>query len=210
MASRLSIDRGGFHYPSERSWVFRNLSIDVGPRETIRVVGRNGVGKSTLLRVLSGLLDLSEGTLTRAHNVVVSYMDQLAGNMLASDLTIREQFAVVTDAGALAPAMAGLIDFGLGLQSRPTAFVGHLSSGERQIVALLCTLAGGANVLCLDEFTAALDVKSLVVAKKILARVRELSDATLILVSHSDDAVLRIDRTIELTGQTVEQDGERR
>ncbi|HEX7181436.1 MAG TPA: hypothetical protein VF756_06305, partial [Thermoanaerobaculia bacterium] len=130
----------------------------------------------------------------------VAYMNQFASEMLAHGLTIAEQFKA---AAAVAPpqfsCMDMLVEFGLGLQNRGNAFVGHLSGGERQIIALLCTLAAGAAILCLDEFTSALDEKSAYIADRLLEYVKRTSKVALVVVSHSGPLV-QIDREIRMTG----------
>src|SRR5262249_5387614 len=155
------------------------------PGEVIRVTGRNGAGKSTLLRILSGILVPTEGEFHCGPRVRVAYMNQFAGEMLAPDLTIREQLAAAFSSGynGLASNVEMLAAFGLGLQDRLLEFVGHLSGGERQIVALLCSLGAGANVLCLDEFTASLDEQSATVANGLLAHAQQIGGVALVLVS---------------------------
>jgi ABC-type uncharacterized transport system ATPase component len=140
-----------------------------------------------LLKVLSGRLKLSEGFLEPHAAYEAAYMDQFAGDMLSNDLTIAEQFKAA-DMGNVAHGIAPtamLAEFGIGLQNRLDAFIGHLSGGERQIVALLCTLAAGAKVLCLDEFTSALDVRSGQIADTLLNHANTAACIALVLVSHS-------------------------
>lgn len=196
----LSLSDAGYRYPGSGRWVFRHFDMTVEPGEVIRVLGRNGSGKTTVLKVLSGLLNLTEGKRHRQSGTKVAYMDQFSGEMLARDLTIAEQFkaASVADSSSDIAPVEMLGEFGLDLQDRLEEFIGHLSGGQRQIIALLCTMAAGANVLCLDEFTSSLDERSLQTAEKLLTRIKATTDLVLILVGHSGTAV-KTDRELDIS-----------
>jgi ATPase subunit of ABC transporter with duplicated ATPase domains len=195
----VEVRNAGYQYPGTFAWVFRRFNMEIEPGETIRITGRNGSGKSTLLKSLSRLLELTEGEIRYKPAIKVAYMNQFSGDMLAKDLSIAEQFKAVT-APARYPSIppADMLEqFGLGLQDRLGAFVGHLSGGERQIVALLCVVAAGANVLCLDEFTSALDERSIEVTDKALSYVKAAENSSLILVNHTG-AAAHVDREIHI------------
>ena len=196
----LSLINAGYKYPGSGQWVFRHFSMGVEQGEVIRVTGRNGSGKTTLLKVLSGLLELKEGELQKQSGINVAYMDQFAGEMLSRDLTINEQLRA-----AAAPGMTSKIapiemlnQFGLGLQDRLGEFIGHLSGGQRQIIALLCVLVAGASVLCLDEFTSSMDERSTQVSNELLAYARNTANVALVLVSHISPA-LEVDRELDVS-----------
>ncbi|MEK6409622.1 MAG: ATP-binding cassette domain-containing protein [Acidobacteriota bacterium] len=184
----LRLSDAGFKYPGRNKWVFRHLGLDIEAGEAIRVTGRNGTGKSTLLKILSGVLDLNEGELHTHSGMKVAYMDQFSGEMLARDLTINEHMEAVArrSISSREASLKMLAEFGLGLQDRLDEFVGHLSGGQRQIVSLLCTLTSGANALCLDEFTSSMDEKSVQVAQRFLAHAKATANVALVLVDHGD------------------------
>jgi ABC-type Mn2+/Zn2+ transport system ATPase subunit len=195
----ISLIDAGYRYPGSGQWVFRDLCMEIDQGEVIRVTGRNGSGKTTLLKVLSGLLELKEGEVEKRSGTTVAYMDQFSGEMLARDLTIFEQFKAATapDISSNIAPIAMLDQFRLGLQNRLSEFIGHLSGGQRQIVALLCVLAAGANVLCLDEFASSLDEHSTQVANELLAHAKTTANVAFVLVSHSDPGV-KIDRVLDI------------
>jgi len=196
--SFVSLIDAGYRYPGTGKWVFRHFDMAIESGEAIRIAGRNGSGKTTLLKVLSGLLKLNEGELRRTRETSVAYMDQFSGEMLARDLTIAEQLkAAASNESARVASTAMLDEFGLGLKDRVQEFVGHLSGGQRQIVALLCTLAAGASVLCLDEFTSSMDEHSMQVADRLLDHAKATNRITLVLVSHAPIAV-KTDRELKL------------
>lgn len=181
----ISLVSAGFKYASSEKWVFRNLALMLNAGEGVRITGRNGSGKSTLLKVCARLLELTEGTIRSGSGVRAVYMDQFASAMLAPGLTIADHFIGMRDrsGGAIDPEDT-IARFGLSLDLRRNDFVGHLSGGERQIVALLCTLASGANLLCLDEFTAALDDRSATLADELVEYARATAKVTVLIVSH--------------------------
>lgn len=197
----------GFKYSSTAKWVFQHFNMAIESGEAVRIAGRNGSGKTTLLKVISGLLNLKEGEFHCQNGIKVIYMDQFAGDMLARDLTISEQLTAAASNESLRTAsMEMLDDFGVNLKHHIQEFVGHLSGGQRQIIALLCTLAAGASVLCLDEFTSSLDEQSMQVAEKLLMHAKTTNKITLLIVSHAAIA-LHTDRDLSLTPTPLLADG---
>jgi ATP-binding cassette, subfamily B, bacterial len=196
--SLISLIDAGYRYPGTDKWVFRHFDLSIEPAESIRILGPNGSGKTTLLRVLSRLLVLIEGEFRSQGRLKCTYMDQFSGEMLARDLTIAEQLkAAASNESARSTSMEMLGEFGLGLNQRLDEFVGHLSGGQRQIIALLSTLAAGASVLCLDEFMASMDERSTQVATRLLQDSKSNSKVAIVFVSHNPVALIA-DRQIKL------------
>jgi iron complex transport system ATP-binding protein len=183
----MSVVDGGFRYSGIDRWVFRHFDFFLEQGEAVRLAGRNGSGKSTFLKVLSGILMLTEGKLVTAPGLHATYMDQFSGEMLSRELTVSEQIKAARDyqRTSTSTVMETLANFGLDLHHRLNNFIGQLSGGERQIVALVCTLLSGSNVLCLDEFASSLDERSQEIVDGLLSQARESGDITLVLVSHS-------------------------
>lgn len=199
----ISLINGGYQYPGTSRWVFRHLDMAVELGEAIRIYGRNGSGKTTLLKIISGLLEVEEGKFWKQHGTKVAYMDQFAGEMLARDLTIEEQLKAAASSESSGAASVEMLDeFGLDLRDRAQEFVGHLSGGQRQIVALLCTLAAGAGVLCLDEFTSSMDEHSMQVADRLLSHAKRTGKIAFVLVSHASIAA-KSDRKLTLVASSI-------
>jgi ABC-type Mn2+/Zn2+ transport system ATPase subunit len=194
----LSLRKCSFRYPGVDRWALRDVDLDVAGGEIIHVKGRNGSGKSTLLKVASGLLTPTAGRRTNAARAV--YMDQSADAMLAFDMTVAEQLSAFAYPKKQTVASPGdrLRDFAVQLEDRLDDFVGHISGGQRQIVALLAILEAGAELLCLDEFLSALDARSAAVATTLIQHVVDSKKVSVLAVSHSSAAGLRCDREVYL------------
>ncbi|WP_092667033.1 ABC-F family ATP-binding cassette domain-containing protein [Agrococcus carbonis] len=158
MAHLLGAERVGVAFPTRT--VFESISLGLEDGDRIGIVGRNGDGKSTLLRVLAGRLEPTSGRVTRRGGLQVGVLDQQ--DTLDGDHAIGE--AIVGDrpehewAGdpRIRDILAGLVG-DLDWHAR----VGDLSGGQRRRVALAKLLAGDWDVLFLDEPTNHLDVQGI-------------------------------------------------
>lgn len=187
MSFHIAASHLGFRYPGVDRWTLRDIDLTVAAGEVVKIVGRNGTGKTTLLKLLAGIHSPTEGEIKTTG--AVAYMDQSASEMVAPGLTIAEQLkaAGLDGLDQIRKAAAQLKWFEVGLDTRLNEFMGHLSGGQQQIVALLCTLISGARTLCLDEFASALDTRSASVAHAILADAVTSDDVAIVFVAHADD-----------------------
>jgi ABC-type multidrug transport system ATPase subunit len=192
-----------YRYPGADRWAFHSVNLEISRGEIILVKGRNGSGKSTLLKVASGILENTEGSILKSADTQTVYMDQTAADMLALDLTVDEQLSAFRHwkGGNFVPSFEQLKEFGVGLDTRTDEFVGHLSGGQRQIIALLATVHSGANLLCLDEFLSALDIQSSKVARSLIGRLVDDKKISVLAVSHSAFD-MHIDRELVLDQQS--------
>jgi ATP-binding cassette subfamily F protein uup len=163
-------------------WLFRGLNLELKPGQCTGVVGRNGVGKTTLLRVCLGDRPLDEGTVKIGRKVVFNYIDQTrmqldgTGTVLAeiSDGSESVQFGEQR-----LSARAYLRRF-LFADERANEPVNRLSGGERARLMLAKVLRRGGNLLVLDEPTNDLDLPSLRMLEEALADF----DGSVLVVSH--------------------------
>lgn len=185
-----------YRFPGTDHWAFRSVDFDIAKGEVVLLRGRNGSGKSTLLKLICGMLEPTEGQRNINSDVRPIYMDQSANDMLAPQLTVLEQLRAFRVESSSPKSIGGsLHEFGLGLEMRLEEFVGHLSGGQRQIIALLATIEAGANLLCLDEFLSALDMQSANVVTKLIERFVSTGEISVVAVSHSPVG-LRVDREV--------------
>ena len=161
--------------------IFRNASFMIERGEKVAFVGRNGEGKSTMVKCIMNQLE-HEGTLTLGHNVQIGYFAQNQASLLDEELTVYQTIDDVAkgDVRLKIRDMLGAFMFG-GEES--TKKVKVLSGGERTRLAILKLLLEPVNLLILDEPTNHLDMKT----KDILKQALIDFDGTLIVVSHDRD-----------------------
>ena len=139
-------------------WLFRGLELRLDPRERLGIVGPNGVGKSTLLDVISGRRKPRAGHVVQGSTVQMALYDQ-KGASLDPNLRVRE--AVAGPARPPDYNDARLLEAFWFEDDAQWAPISLLSGGERRRVQLLLTLATKPNVLLLDEPTNDLDLDTL-------------------------------------------------
>jgi ATP-binding cassette subfamily F protein uup len=163
-------------------WLFRNLKLSLKPGQCTGVVGRNGVGKTTLLRLCLGERTPDEGTVTIGKKVVFNYIDQ-ARMQLDYNGTVMDQVAdkneIVHFGDQKLAARAYLKRF-LFEGERVKERIEKLSGGERARLMLAKVLCRGGNIIVLDEPTNDLDLQSLRMLEEALADF----DGSVLVVSH--------------------------
>jgi ATP-binding cassette subfamily F protein 3 len=161
--------------------VFQNASFTIERGEKVAFVGRNGEGKSTMVKCIMSQLQ-HEGTLTLGHNVQIGYFAQNQASLLDDNLTVFQTIDDVAkgDVRLKIRDLLGAFMFG-GEES--TKKVKVLSGGERTRLAILKLLLEPVNLLILDEPTNHLDLKT----KDVLKQALQDFDGTLIVVSHDRD-----------------------
>lgn len=183
-----------FGWGQNRRELFRNVNLDIKRGERICIVGPNGVGKTTLLRVLLGELPPTAGYLKIGHNVAFGYYDQ--GQLLLNDSNtvleeLKDSYRLYTDT-----EMRSILGRFLFQGDEVFLPVGSLSGGEKARLSLLKLMLSGANTLILDEPTNHLDIESKEVFEEALLEF----PGTVIVVSHDRYFLQRIPtRILELT-----------
>jgi ATP-binding cassette subfamily F protein 3 len=159
--------------------VFRDLNLILEKAERVALVGPNGTGKSTLMKVLAGRLPTIEGERREGHNVVVSYFSQDQDDLLTSDRTVWEEVYSVAP-NHIVPHLRTLLGCFLFSGDAVEKPVSVLSGGERSRLVLCKLLLSPANCLLLDEPTNHLDIRS----KDILMDSLREYEGTIVFVSH--------------------------
>ena len=169
----------GKRYGDHRVFGGVNLTVERGNK--IAFVGRNGEGKSTLVKCIMGEIE-HEGTLTLGHNVQIGYFAQNQASLLDGELTVFQTIDDVAQ-GEIRTKIRDLLGAFMFGGEDSTKKVKVLSGGERTRLALLKLLLNPVNLLILDEPTNHLDLKT----KDILKQALVAFDGTLIVVSHDRD-----------------------
>ncbi|MHA1222263.1 MAG: ABC transporter ATP-binding protein [Candidatus Heimdallarchaeaceae archaeon] len=190
-----------------------NLTIKQGERVVVR--GKSGVGKTTLLHCLAGILKPTAGKiLVQGKNIVDFDEDQLAeyrrdtvglvyqSYNLAPFLTVKEniEFPMVIakttqeEREARISELTEMLEIERYLNQKPS----YLSGGEQQRVALAVALANKPLIILADEPTGNLDVETSKTVYELMSNMCVVYNTTLILASHDPDAIKYADREIEL------------
>lgn len=161
--------------------VFKNANMAIARGEKVSFVGRNGEGKSTMIKAIMGEIDF-EGSCELGHNAKVGYFAQNQASLLDPDLTIFQTVDEVAEGDVRTQIKNILGQFMFGGDDIDKK-VSVLSGGEKTRLAMVKLLLEPVNVLILDEPTNHLDLKS----KDVLKEALLAFDGTLILVSHDRD-----------------------
>ena len=216
----------GFRYPGAEQWAVRGLNFSLAPGERIALVGENGAGKTTLVKLMARLYDPDEGRILLDGVDLREYdLDSLRRNIgvifqdfVRYDFLLKENIAVgniarMEDEPAIRTAaersladsvvqrLAGRYDQMLGKRFEGGV---DLSGGEWQKVALARAYMRDAQLLILDEPTAALDARA---EYEVFLRFSELTKGRMaVLISHRFSTVRMADRILVLKGgELVEQ-----
>jgi ATP-binding cassette subfamily F protein uup len=174
--------------------IIKDFSLRITRGDRIGVVGANGTGKTTLLKLLTGELDPDEGTIRRARTLDGVVIDQQR-KLLDPAKSVRDILADGGDwidvRGVRKHVQGYLKDF-LFAPELVEAKIGTLSGGERSRLLLAREFARRSNLLVLDEPTNDLDLETLDLLQEVIADY----DGTVLIVSHDRDF---LDRTVTIT-----------
>lgn len=207
----------GFRYSEHDPWIFENVSFRIAAGESVAIVGPSGGGKTTLLKVMAGLLQPTKGEirvngepikqigLESYRNMlgVVLQDDQLFAGSIAENISF---FADAPDQGRI-EACAILAAVRDDIAAMPMGFgtlIGDmgtvLSGGQKQRVLIARALYRRPGILLLDEATSHLDVKREREVNEALRYVR----ATRIVIAHRPETIRAADRVIVIGGEGLE------
>jgi iron complex transport system ATP-binding protein len=211
----LHLDKAGHSYGGER-WQFRDLDIGLHAGEITAILGPNGRGKSTLLRVLAGLLKPTSGFVTcnpRTGVVPQEFSGSFPYSVLDVVLMGRARhIALFGTPGAADVAKAMDALEATGMADYAARSIGSLSGGERQLVLIARALAGENDVLLLDEPASALDLKNQDTVLSLLGALADTQKLAIAFTTHqpnhatavADKVLLMLPDTQTLFGTTAD------
>jgi ATP-binding cassette subfamily B protein len=227
MRQGIRFDDVGFRYPGSDRWAVRHLSFTIASGETLALVGENGAGKTTIVKLLTRLYDPDEGTITidgvdlrhialaelRTH-IGAIFQDFLRYSFSAADnigvgridaATDRERIMRAAEQSLADPVIRNLPDGYDQMLGRTFSKGQDLSGGEWQKLAIARAYMRQAEIIVLDEPTAALDARA---EAEVFNRFKELADGTTaMLISHRFSTVRMADRIVVLENGAVLEQG---
>ncbi len=176
--------------------LFSGVNIDIKRGEHVAVIGNNGTGKTTLLKILNGLETADAGSYTLGTNVEIGYYDQ-EHHVLHAEKTLYDEIADEYPYLTITEIRNTLAAF-LFTGDDVFKLVGDLSGGERGRLSLAKLMLSDCNLLILDEPTNHLDIQS----KEILETAINSYEGTVLYVSHDRYFINRTaSRILELSGK---------
>lgn len=224
-SGRIAFERVWFHYAGHETPLYRDFSVAIAAGEKVGLVGHSGSGKTTFVKLIQRLYDVTGGRVTidgqdvaavaqaslRAQIAIVQQEPVLFHRSLAENIAYARPAATMAEIERAA-RLANAHEFITVLPKGYGTLVGErgvkLSGGERQRVALARAFLADAPILILDEATSSLDSHSEALIQQAMARL--MAGRTAIVIAHRLSTVRALDRILVFDrGRIVEEGGHR-
>jgi len=180
----------------ENREIFKNVSFELFRGDKAAIVASNGVGKTTLINIITGKIPKQHGTIEIGHNATVAVFEQDQEAVLDRSKTIYEEVESICTTQEMRTHIRPLLGAFLFSGDDVDKKIAVLSGGEKNRVAMVKVLLQQSNVLILDEPTNHLDIES----KDILLKALKLFPGTILFVSHDHEFLNGLaDRILELS-----------
>jgi ABC-type branched-subunit amino acid transport system ATPase component len=197
------LDINGVSSGYGKALVVRNVSLTVGVGEIVALLGKNGMGKSTLLRTVMGYLPVQSGCIAyRGEDVTEESPDRMARHGISygpqdqaifQDLTVRENLLLgMDDASDFAKEFARICEFFPFMENRLKQRAGTLSGGEQKMLILARSLIAKPKLILLDEITEGLQPSVIDSLECALIEERNRSGTSILLVEQHIQFALRV------------------
>ena len=216
---RIEVEGLGFRYASGEPWVLKECSFVIEPGQSVAFVGASGCGKTTLVKLLLGLLEPTEGVIRvggedlrklgprTVRQIVGAVMqdDQLFNGSIADNISFFDpdvDQVRIEHAATMAAVHAEIVAMPMGYHSLIGDMGSSLSGGQKQRVILARALYRQPKILFLDEATSHLDVQN---EHWVNAAVKQL-DVTRVIVAHRPETIASADRVLVMHGGKIVQE----
>lgn len=217
--TRIEVENLGFRYADGEPWVLKDCSLTIAPGESVAIVGASGCGKTTLVKLLLGLLKPNEGSIRiggldiqkvgprNIRKIVGAVMqdDQLFGGSIADNISFFDpemDQAKVERAAKMAAIHDEIAAMPMGYHSLIGDMGSSLSGGQKQRVILARALYREPKLLFLDEATSHLDVTN---EHLVNEAVKQLA-VTKVIVAHRPETIASADRVLVVHGGRIAQE----
>ena len=186
LAEHITVSRSGTE-------IVNDVSVSLERGEVLAIVGPNGAGKTTFMKAILGLMP-SRGKITWARDVKIGYVPQKVSISSSFPVTVGEFFLLKSREAFWFRSKKSQSNVWLarvGAEHLVDKKMAELSGGELQRVLIAYALSGDANVLCLDEPSAGIDIGGGQTVYGLLSELRKTQNKTVILISHDLDVVFK-------------------
>ncbi|MCE5195173.1 MAG: ABC transporter ATP-binding protein [Nitrospiraceae bacterium] len=190
----LELDNVSFGYPQEKNKIIHNLSVSIETGEFIGMLGANGSGKSTILKIANGILKPTEGSVNLWNKPIQTYKNKDRAKLVSYlpqmlDINLPFRVKELVSMGLypydIAPSLS--VDDALemtGMKNKSDLYLKDLSGGETRRVFIAMTLLQGSGLLLLDEPLANLDIKYQIEVIRLLKELQQNKDISIIMALH--------------------------
>ena len=208
----LELDQVSFRYPGAGR-IIDDLAFAIGGGEFIGLLGANGSGKSTILKLAAGMLRPDTGTVRLWDRPLAAYRNKDRAKLLcyfpqhldvSVPFTVREIVGMGMYPYDIPPAMT--VDEAMdtvGLLDKAGVYVTNLSGGERRRVFIAMTLIQGAGILLLDEPLANLDIRYQIEFLRLLRRLQEQKGISVVMALHDINVALQFEKVMVIKNGAV-------
>jgi len=210
--ARIRLNNIGFRYSQSEPWIFRKVTLEVNAGESVAIIGPSGFGKSTLARLMVGLLEPTEGCVEidgvdiRSFGLagyrellgVVMQDDSLFAGTIADNISFFDAAAriePIVEAASMAGIHRDVSALPMGYESLVGDMGAALSGGQQQRLLLARAFYKKPKILILDEATSHLDTDTEHVINRHVGSLK----ATRIIFAHRKETIASADRVVDLT-----------
>lgn len=181
----------GYRFSKDSPWLFRNLSLKILLGQTVALIAPSGGGKSTLLRILAGLVEPEEGSVELLNQERIGFVFQDQRLLPWKTALQNIEYAIEKNDNRKNFALNLLAR--VGLSGKESRYPHQLSGGEQQRVQIARALAVKPKVMLLDEPFSGLDYKTRTEIRELLKEIQSVDNFATVLVTHDSVDIAELD-----------------